>query len=92
MATIYVDNKPYQVNPEQNLLSACLSLGLNLPYFCWHPALGSGRSLQAVCREAVHGSADERGRLVMACLWPASEGTRLSIEHPDAVTFRAGVV
>ena len=41
MATIYVDNKPYQVNPEQNLLSACLSLGLNLPYFCWHPALGS---------------------------------------------------
>ena len=25
----------------------------------------------------------------MACLWPASEGTRISIEHPDAATFRA---
>ena len=29
------------MNPTQNLLHGCLSLGSNLPYFCWHPALGS---------------------------------------------------
>ena len=28
-------------DPKQNLLHACLSLGYDLPYFCWHPALGS---------------------------------------------------
>ena len=41
MATIYIDNIPYEVKPGKNLLEACLTLGFNLPYFCWHPAMGS---------------------------------------------------
>ena len=41
MVTIYIENKPYQVAPGQNLLQACLALGFDVPYFCWHPALGS---------------------------------------------------
>src|SRR5712664_1600109 len=41
VATIFIDNEPRQANPKQNLLHACLSLGYDLPYFCWHPALGS---------------------------------------------------
>jgi NADH-quinone oxidoreductase subunit G len=41
MATVYVDGKPYQMDPAQNLLHGCIADGLNLPYFCWHPALGS---------------------------------------------------
>ena len=62
MATIYVDNKPYQVNPEQNLLSACLSLGLNLPYFCWHPALGSVGACRQCAVKMFMGPQDERGK------------------------------
>jgi NADH-quinone oxidoreductase subunit G len=92
MATIYVDNKPYQVSPDQSLLSACLGQGLNLPYFCWHPALGSVGACRQCAVKLFMGPQDERGRLVMACLWPATEGTRISIEHPDAVAFRAGVI
>ena len=41
MATIHVDGKDYEVNGSENLLQACLSLGLDIPYFCWHPSLGS---------------------------------------------------
>ena len=41
MAKIHVDGKSYEVEVGNNLLHACLSLGLDLPYFCWHPALGS---------------------------------------------------
>ena len=41
MATIFIDNRPHDVPDGVNLLHACLSLGLNLPYFCWHPAMGS---------------------------------------------------
>ena len=41
MPTIYIDNKPYEVKAGKNLLEACLALGFDLPYFCWHPALGS---------------------------------------------------
>jgi NADH dehydrogenase/NADH:ubiquinone oxidoreductase subunit G len=35
MATIHVDGKEYEVNGADNLLEACLSLGLDIPYFCW---------------------------------------------------------
>ena len=41
MPTIYIHNKPYEVKAGKNLLEAALSLGFDLPYFCWHPALGS---------------------------------------------------
>ena len=41
MATIHVDGKTLEVDGADKLLQACLSLGLDIPYFCWHPALGS---------------------------------------------------
>lgn len=31
MATIHVDGKEYEVNGADNLLEACLSLGLDIP-------------------------------------------------------------
>ena len=34
---------------------ACLSLGFDLPYFCWHPALRLGRRLPPVRGQAVQG-------------------------------------
>jgi NADH-quinone oxidoreductase subunit G len=39
--TLSIDDKKHEVDGSQNLLATCLSLGLNLPYFCWHPALHS---------------------------------------------------
>ena len=41
MPTIYIDDKAYEVERGVNLLQAALGLGLDLPYFCWHPAMGS---------------------------------------------------
>ena len=41
MAIIHVDGKQFEVDGGDNLLHACLSLGLDVPYFCWHPELGS---------------------------------------------------
>lgn len=92
MATIYVDDKPYRVDPSQNLLEACLSLGFDLPYFCWHPALGSiGACRQCAVRQ-FHDQNDKHGRLVMACITPADEGARISIGDPEAISFRAGII
>ena len=39
MAIVHVDNQAYEMDPKQNLLHGCLRLGMDLPYFCWHPAL-----------------------------------------------------
>jgi NADH dehydrogenase/NADH:ubiquinone oxidoreductase subunit G len=38
---------------RDNLLQACLSLGLDVPYFCWHPALGSVGRLPPVRGETI---------------------------------------
>ncbi|MGH9454943.1 MAG: 2Fe-2S iron-sulfur cluster-binding protein, partial [Terriglobia bacterium] len=92
MATIYVDNKPYEVKPDQSLLGACLGLGLNLPYFCWHPALGSVGACRQCAVMQYKDENDARGRLVMACMTPVAEKARISIEDKEAVDFRAGVI
>ena len=47
IARIEVDGTPFEVPEGDNVLSACLSLGLDLPYFCWHPAMGSA----GACRQ-----------------------------------------
>ena len=53
--TIYIDGKPYEANAKQNLLHACLSLGFDLPYFCWHPALGSVGACRQCAVKAIQG-------------------------------------
>ena len=92
MPTIEVDGREFEVEEGQNLLHACLSHKLDLPYFCWHPAMGS----VGACRQcAVIQYADEndrRGRLVMACMTPVADGARLSIEAAHAKEFRASVI
>jgi NADH-quinone oxidoreductase subunit G len=92
MATVYVDNQPHQMNPKQNLLHGCLSLGMNLPYFCWHPALGSVGACRQCAVKQFKDEADTRGKIVMACMTPAAEGTRISIQDPEAAEFRAAII
>ena len=92
MAAIYIDDQAYKADPKRNLLHACLSLGLNLPYFCWHPAMGSVGACRQCAVKQFKDEKDTRGRIVMACMTPAAEGTRISIADPEAVAFRAGVI
>ncbi|MBV8842176.1 MAG: NADH-quinone oxidoreductase subunit NuoG, partial [Bryobacterales bacterium] len=92
MATVYIDNKPYPVNPQENLLHQCLSLGFNLPYFCWHPALGSVGACRQCAVKHFKDEHDTQGKIVMACVTAAVDGTRISIDDPEAASFRAGVI
>ncbi len=92
MAKIWVDGREYEVDGKRNLLDVCLSLGLNLPYFCWHPALGSVGACRQCAVKQYKDENDTRGRLVMACMTPAAEGTRISINDPDAADFRRRII
>ncbi len=92
MATIYVDNQPYEVEDGQNLLHVCLSLGFDLPYFCWHPALGSVGACRQCAIKQFKDEHDKKGKLVMACMTPANDGTRISIQDEEAHQFRASVI
>ncbi|WP_353614833.1 NADH-quinone oxidoreductase subunit NuoG [Mangrovibacter phragmitis] len=92
MATIHVDGKEYEVDGADNLLQACLSLGLDIPYFCWHPALGSVGACRQCAVKQYQNAEDTRGRLVMSCMTPASDGTFISIADEEAKQFRESVV
>ncbi len=92
MATIHVDGKQYEVDGSDNLLQACLSLGLDIPYFCWHPALGSVGACRQCAVKQFADENDKRGRLVMSCMTPASNNAYISIEDEEAKEFRETIV
>jgi len=54
MITIFIDNKPYQVMPDQNLLQACLSLDSTFPTSAGTP-LCMPSALPPVRGQAVQG-------------------------------------
>ncbi|HZD55141.1 MAG TPA: NADH-quinone oxidoreductase subunit NuoG [Anaerolineales bacterium] len=92
MATIYIDGKEYEVDSNKNLLHVGLSLGLDIPYFCWHPAMGSVGACRQCAVKQYKDENDQQGKIVMACMTPAADGTRISIHDPEAVHFRATVI
>ncbi|MFA5072727.1 MAG: NADH-quinone oxidoreductase subunit NuoG [Nitrospirota bacterium] len=92
MITIYIENKPYQVKKDQNLLQACLSLGFDLPYFCWHPVLHSVGACRQCAVKQFKDEQDAKGKIIMACMMPVSDNMRISINDPEAQAFRASVI
>jgi NADH-quinone oxidoreductase subunit G len=93
MPKIYIENKEYIVESRyKNLLEVCLSLGFDLPYFCWHPALGSVGACRQCAVKKFQNEQDTRGRIVMACMEPVVDGMRISIQDQEAREFRAMVI
>ncbi|WP_110685751.1 NADH-quinone oxidoreductase subunit NuoG [Salinicola aestuarinus] len=92
MATIHVDGQDYEVEQSDNLLHACLSLGLDIPYFCWHPAMGSVGACRQCAVKQYKDADDERGMLVMSCMAPVKDDAYISIDDEEAKTFRQTVI
>ncbi|WP_346839177.1 NADH-quinone oxidoreductase subunit NuoG [Microbulbifer sp. SAOS-129_SWC] len=92
MPTITIDGEQHEVDDGQNLLNACLSLGINLPYFCWHPAMGSVGACRQCAVVEYKDSDDQRGRLVMGCMTPVKDGGIYSINADSACDFRGGII
>jgi len=92
VATIHVDGKTYEVDGSDNLLRACLSLGMDIPYFCWHPALGSVGACRQCAVKQFKDANDTRGKIVMSCMTPSADGSYISIADEEAKQFRESVV
>lgn len=90
--TIIVDNQPFQVDAGVNLLQACLALEMDLPYFCWHPAMGAVGSCRLCAMTHFQNAEDTRGRLIMACMTPVSEGMIVSLTNEKASVFRSTTI
>ncbi|SHF29505.1 NADH dehydrogenase subunit G [Modicisalibacter ilicicola DSM 19980] len=92
MATIHVDGQAFDVDGADNLLQACLTLGLDIPYFCWHPAMGSVGACRQCAVKQYKDADDDQGMLVMSCMTPAADDTWISIDDEEAKAFRQGVI
>ncbi len=88
MTKIYVDGKEYEVEEGKNLLDACLGAGLDLPYFCWHPSMGSVGSCRQCAVRVYQDENDNRGKILMGCMTPVKDGMRIGLEEKTVSEFR----
>ena len=89
MPTIIVDGESYEVDANDNLLEALLALGKDVPYFCWHPSMGSIGSCRQCAVIQYRDEDDTQGRIVMSCMTPVTDGAILSVDAENAKEFRS---
>ncbi|MFH7416953.1 hypothetical protein, partial [Pseudomonas syringae group genomosp. 7] len=70
----------------------CLSLGHDIPYFCWQPALGSVGACRQCADKQYTDENDTRGRIDMSCMKTATDNTWISNEDEQSKPIRASVV
>ena len=92
MAKLYIDGIAHDANEGENLLHSVLSQHLDLPYFCWHPSLGSIGACRQCAVISYANEEDTKGRLMMACMTSVTDGMRISLAAPLAEKFRATVI
>jgi NADH-quinone oxidoreductase subunit G len=90
--TFVADGRLIQATQEQTLLGAGLRAELDIPYFCWHPALGAVGSCRQCAVKVFAGPDDVKGQIVMACMTKPTPGMRISVADPEVASFRAAVI
>jgi NADH-quinone oxidoreductase subunit G len=84
-----IDNREIDVPQGTNVLEAAERLGIMIPRFCYHPALGS----VGACRMCAVTFVEGRVKGVeMSCMVKAEDGMVVSTTHPDAMEFRKYVI
>ncbi|HZL64473.1 MAG TPA: NADH-quinone oxidoreductase subunit NuoG [Thermoleophilia bacterium] len=94
LVTVIIDGREFQAEAGRNMLDVALSFGFDLPFFCWHPLMGSiGACRQCAVRLYWTGrDGEEKSEIAMACMTEAQEGTRIDIDDEEAVRFRAEMI
>lgn len=95
MAVIHINGERYEVEGGKNLLQTCLELGLDVPHFCYHPALGAVGSCRQCAVKQYNNAEDEqagRGRLVMSCTVETTDDLYISVDEEEAKSFRAAMI
>ncbi|WDI78359.1 NADH-quinone oxidoreductase subunit NuoG [Candidatus Purcelliella pentastirinorum] len=90
---LYIDKKKYKIKKKNNnLLQICLSLGFNIPYFCWHPAMGSVGSCRQCAIKKYKNYEDKNGQIVMACMTSLTDNTFITINDKESKNFRKFII
>lgn len=89
MITLTIDNQKITVPEGTLVLDACIELGIVVPHFCYHKALGA----VGACRQcAVHVEDGDNRGVQMSCLVEAKDGMKVDTAEPTAVELRRHVI
>lgn len=89
MPKIIIDAITVDVPEGTNVLEAARSIGITIPHFCWHPALGKAGACRACAVKMLEGPV--KG-LQMSCMLPVQDGMVVSTTDPEAVAMRRAVI
>ncbi|RII25987.1 MAG: NADH dehydrogenase (quinone) subunit G [Geobacter sp.] len=89
MPKLIIDNIPVEVPEGTNVLEAARSIGIVIPHFCWHPALGRAGACRACAVKMLDGPV--KG-LQMSCMLPAQDGMVVSTTDAEAMAMRRSVI
>ncbi|BCS52973.1 molybdopterin-dependent oxidoreductase [Geobacter sp. SVR] len=89
MPKLIIDNIPVEVSEGTNVLDAAHSVGIPIPHFCWHPALGKAGACRVCAVKILDGPA--KG-LQMSCMLPAQDGMVVSTTDDEALAMRKSVI
>ncbi len=89
MPKLKIDGLEIEVSKGTKVIEAAERLGIVIPRFCWHPALGPAGACR-VC--AVMFQEGPFKGVQMSCMVDAQDGMVVSTTHPEAAAFRKQVV
>jgi NADH-quinone oxidoreductase subunit G len=76
MVKLFVNGVEVEVESGKNLIDALNVVGIEIPHFCYHPALGADGN----CRMCLVGIEDGRPPLVPACKTPVAAGMKVQLD------------
>ncbi|MCW5197285.1 NADH-quinone oxidoreductase subunit NuoG [Buchnera aphidicola] len=89
---IFINSHKYYVDSSYNLLQICLSLNIDVPYFCWHPALGSVGSCRLCAVKQYSTFYDNTGRIIMSCMSSVSDNMIISTIDREVQKNQKGII
>ena len=89
MPTLIIDNQTVTVPEGTNVLEAAKRLGIEIPHFCYHEALGSVGACRLCAVEFREGPV--KG-IQMSCMTPAKDGMVVDTGSAEVLAYRAQVI
>ncbi len=88
MVKLFVNGVEVEVESGKNLIDALKVVGIEIPHFCYHPALGADGN----CRMCLVGIEDGRPPLVPACKTPVAPGMKVQLDADKIKKIQADVM
>lgn len=89
MPLLAIDSQKIEVPQGTKVIEAAERLGIMIPRFCYHPALGSVGACRVCAVKFVEGPV--KG-IEMSCMVDAQDGMKVSTTDPEAVEFRKYII